>query len=233
MTHPTIVEMIACAGYDFVILDMEHLPHSEPLLAQCIQIAQSNGCAPLVRIAEGDIAKVGRVLDMGAHGIVLSRTETPEQVNALRDAMYFPPNGKRGITGGTVTGFGTLALGDYIQRANSGLLLIPMIESQRGIDNIDAILATGGVSLVMEGALDLAMDLQLGPVPHHPDVERRIQHLAARCKLAAVPFCANPRTPEQQHNWQQAGVHLWLCGEDRGFLFRTLRQRLQDIQTAC
>jgi len=165
VAHPTIVEMIACAGYDFVILDMEHLPHNETLLAQCIHIAQLNGCAPLVRIAEGDIAKVGRVLDMGAHGIVLSRTETPEQIKALRDAMYFPPRGKRGITGGTVTGFGTLPLDDYIQQANHGLLLIPMIESQRGVDNIADILAAGDVSLVMEGALDLAMDLQLGPIP--------------------------------------------------------------------
>jgi len=232
VAHPTIVEMIACAGYDFVILDMEHLPHHETLLAQCIQIAQLNGCAPLVRIAEGDIAKVGRILDMGAHGIVLSRTETAQQVKALRNAMYFPPRGKRGITGGTVTGFGTLPLGDYIEQANRGLLLIPMIESQRGVENIADILAAGDVSLVMEGALDLAMDLQLGPIPHHPDVERHIQHLATQCKNAAIPFCANPRTPEQQHYWQQAGIRLWLCGEDRGFLFRTLKQRLQDIRTA-
>ncbi|WJV53174.1 aldolase/citrate lyase family protein [Prodigiosinella aquatilis] len=108
VSHPTLVEMIACAGYDFVILDMEHLPHNETLLSHCIQIAQLNGCAPLVRLTVNDLDKAGRVLDMGAHGIVLSRTETGQQVRALRDAICFPPRGRRGITGGTVTGFGTL-----------------------------------------------------------------------------------------------------------------------------
>ncbi|WJV61869.1 aldolase/citrate lyase family protein [Pectobacteriaceae bacterium CE70] len=232
VSHPTLVEMIACAGYDFVILDMEHLPHNETLLSHCIQIAQLNGCAPLVRLTVNDLDKVGRVLDMGAHGIVLSRTETGQQVRALRDAICFPPRGRRGITGGTVTGFGTRSLPDYIQQANEQVLLIPMIESRAGVESIDDILAIEGVSMVMEGALDLALDLGLGPTPHHPDVEVSIRQIATRCKHADIPFCANPRTPEQQHFWQQAGIQLWLCGEDRGFLFRTLRQRLQDIKAS-
>ncbi|ACS86899.1 HpcH/HpaI aldolase family protein [Musicola paradisiaca] len=228
--HPMLVEMIACAGYDFVLLDMEHQPHDETLLQHCIAVAQAQGCSPLVRIPGPDRKLIGRVLDLGANGIVIPQTESAEQVLAVRDAMRFPPAGRRGMTGGPVTGFGTLPLPEYIARANSELLLIPMIESAAGIREIDNILAVEGVSLVMEGALDLALDLGLGPTPHHPDVEARLRHLAARCQRAGIPFCANPRTPEQQEYWRQAGIRLWLCGEDRGFLFRTLRQRLHDVK---
>ncbi|EXU73943.1 HpcH/HpaI aldolase family protein [Erwinia mallotivora] len=229
--HPIIVEMIATAGYDFVLLDLEHLPHHETLLSQCIQLAQLHGCTPLVRITVDDIPRAGRILDMGAHGIVLSRAESAEQISALRDAMFFPPLGKRGITGGSVTGFGTLPLGDYIRQANEKLWLVPMIETPQGIDSTEAMLRIAQVTMVMEGALDLAMSMQLGPQPSHPDVEAQIRLLAARCRAAGKTFCANPRTPEQQHYWHSQGIDCWLCGEDRGFLFRTLKQRLTDLQS--
>lgn len=229
--HLTLVEMIAIAGYDFVILDLEHLPHNETLLGQCIQLAQLNGCTPLVRLTCDDIARAGRILDMGAHGIVLSRAESAEHIISLRNAMFFPPVGTRGITGGSVTGFGTLSLGDYISEANEKLWLVPMIETPSGIQAIDAMLRVPEVTMVMEGALDLAMSMQLGPQPAHPRVEAEIRHLADRCRTAGIPFCANPRTPEQQQYWQSQDVTHWLCGEDRGFFFRTLKQRLTDIQS--
>ncbi|HCI5999561.1 TPA: 4-hydroxy-2-oxovalerate aldolase [Klebsiella variicola subsp. variicola] len=227
--HPTIVEMIATAGYDFVLLDLEHLPHNETLLGQCIQLAQLNGCAPLVRITVDDIPRAGRILDMGAHGIVLARAENAEQMNALRDAMFFPPVGSRGITGGSVTGFGTLPLSDYIRQANEKLWLIPMIETPAGIEGIEAMLQIPQVTLVMEGALDLAMSMQLGPQPSHPDVEAQIHRLAAHCFATGTPFCANPRTSEQQRYWRSQGIDCWFCGEDRGFLFRSLKQRLTEL----
>lgn len=227
--HPTIVEMIATAGYDFVLLDLEHLPHNETLLSHCIQLGQLKGCIPLVRITVDDIPRASRILDMGAHGIVLARTESAQQVSALRDAMFFPPLGTRGITGGSVTGFGTMPLGDYIGHANEKLWLVPMIETVPGIDAIDDILRIPQVTLVMEGALDLAMNLQLGPQPSHPDVEMHIRLLASRCIAAGKRFCANPRTPQQQQFWRSQGIDCWLCGEDRGFLFRTLKQHLTDF----
>ena len=228
--HPDIVEMIAVAGYDFAILDLEHLPHDEPRLKHLIQLASLNGCAPLVRIAAADIPRAGRLLDLGAHGIVLSRAESAEQLCALRDAMFFPPLGNRGITGGSVTGFGKLPLDEYIRRANDNLWLVPMIESPRGADAIDTLLRIPQVSMVMEGALDLAISMQLGPQPTHPQVERQIRELAARCAAAEVLFCANPRTAEQQRYWQSQNVRCWLCGEDRGFFFRTLKQRLSECR---
>ncbi|MGG5413172.1 HpcH/HpaI aldolase family protein [Edwardsiella tarda] len=232
LLHPMLVEMIACAGYDFVILDMEHLAHDETRLQHCIQLAQNQGCAPLVRVPDATAKRIGRVLDLGAHGIVLPQVESIEQVRTARDAMRFPPLGRRGITGGSVTGFGSRPLDDYLHQANQGLVLIPMIESPAGLALLDELLALEGVSMILEGALDLALSLGLGAQPTHPLVTRQLRRLARRCHAAGIPFCANPRNEQQQAYWQRAGISAWLCGEDRGLLFRTLRQRRDTLCAA-
>lgn len=230
VADPVIVEMIAIAGFDYLILDQEHLPHNENLLSHCMQIAQQHHCTPLVRINGADIARAGRILDLGAHGIVLSRTESVQEIIALRDAMFFPPLGKRGITGGRVTGFGTVPLADYIQEVNTKLWLIPMIESPQGINALADILTIPEVTMVMEGALDLALSIGVGPDPFHEEVVRQVQGIATVCRAANIPFCANPRSKQQQQYWQTQGIEHWLCGEDRGLLYRALTQQLNEIK---
>ncbi|AKM47700.1 HpcH/HpaI aldolase [Edwardsiella anguillarum] len=233
LLHPLLVEMIACAGYDFIILDMEHLPHDEERLQHCIHLAQSHGCAPLVRVPDAAAKRIGRVLDLGAHGIVLPQVESIAEVTAARDAMRFPPLGRRGITGGGVTGFGTRPLDAYCRQANQGLMLIPMIESAAGLAILDDLLALDGVAMILEGALDMALSLGLGAQPTHPQVTRQLRRIARRCRAAGVPFCANPRSERQRDYWLRSGIDAWLCGEDRGLLFRALRQRRDDLRTAA
>ncbi len=82
LLHPMLVEMIACAGYDFVILDMEHLAHDETRLQHGIQLAQNQGCAPLVRVPDATAKRIGRVLDLGAHSIVLPQVASIAQMRA-------------------------------------------------------------------------------------------------------------------------------------------------------
>lgn len=227
---PWLAEMIGRAGYDFVILDMEHLLVSEETLRHSLQAVLGTGCTPLVRVPEADAKLIGRLLDAGARGIVLPQVDSATTVARAIAACRFPPLGCRGITGGPITGFGTLPLDDYIQLANDNIMVVPMIESRAGLDALPGILALDGVDLVLEGALDLALDMGLGPLPRHPQVEAAIHGLAAQCLDAGVPFCANPRSPEQVVRWRQAGITAWLAGEDRGYLFRALGERLTALR---
>ncbi|MDA6077570.1 aldolase/citrate lyase family protein [Edwardsiella anguillarum] len=224
--------MIACAGYDFVILDMEHLPHDEERLQHCIHLAQSHGCAPLVRVPNAATKRIGRVLDLGAHGIVLPQVESIAEVTAARDAMRFPPLGRRGITGGGVTGFGTRPLDAYCRQANQGLMLIPMIESAAGLAILDDLLALDGVAMILEGRWTWrsagARRTAYAPTgdpsaaPHRPPLPRRRR-----------PLLRQPRSERQRDYWLRSGIDAWLCGEDRGLLFRALRQRRDDLRTAA
>ncbi|MEQ9108863.1 MAG: aldolase/citrate lyase family protein [Limnobacter sp.] len=231
LPSPLIVDMIAQCNYDFIIIDTEHVLLDENTLRECIQTCRHHHCIALVRVAEIRPNLIGKVLDAGAMGIVLSRAETADQIHTLAQAMKFPPLGTRGITGGTVTGYGQLPLNDYIAQANEHTLLVPMIESQSGLNALPHMLATGHVSFVMEGALDLALNMGLGPSPLHPAVFDALNNMHQVCLQAGIPFCPNPRTPSQLRHWQELGCNLFLCGEDRSHFSKTLRSNLQPFST--
>ncbi|NWL76136.1 4-hydroxy-2-oxovalerate aldolase [Pseudomonas taiwanensis] len=227
---PLLCEMIAHAGYHFVILDMEHLLRSGDELMHCLRACESAGISPWLRVPEVDAKLIGRALDAGVEAIVLPRVESAEEVSRALSAAFFPPRGTRGITGGRVTGFGRLPLASYIERANHARPIVPMIESAAGVQALPEILQLPGIGMVLEGALDLALDLQLGPDPLHPRVWQTLQDMAQACTAAGVPFCANPRTPEQHQHWQALGIRSYLAGEDRGLLHSALKTRLASLQ---
>lgn len=228
---PLLCEMIGYAGYHFVILDMEHLLRAGDELMHCLRACESAGVSPWVRVPEVDEKLIGRLLDAGAEAIVLPRVESAAEVARAIAAAQFPPLGRRGITGGRGTGFGTLALAPYIELANRQPRIVPMIESAAGLNALPEILALPGIGMLLEGALDLALDLQLGPDPLHPDVWQALQDMAAACAAARVPFCANPRTPEQHAYWRAQGIRSFLAGEDRGLLHNALKTRLHSLRT--
>ena len=227
---PLLCEMIGHAGYHFVILDMEHLLRGGDELMHCLRACESAGVSPWVRVPEVDEKLIGRLLDAGAEAIVLPRVESATEVARAIAAAQFPPLGRRGITGGRGTGFGTLPLGQYIELANRQAFIVPMIESAAGLAALPEILALPGVGLLLEGALDLALDLQLGPDPLHPEIWQALQSMAAACAAAGVAFCANPRTAEQQQHWRAQGIRSFLGGEDRGLLHSALKARLHDLK---
>ncbi|MCF7203612.1 HpcH/HpaI aldolase family protein [Pseudomonas oligotrophica] len=229
---PLLCEMIAAAGYDFVILDLEHLLRSGDELMHCLRACEAAGIAAWLRVPEVDPKLIGRALDAGVEAIVLPRVESAAEVERALAAVRFPPLGQRGISGGRCTGFGALGLADYIGLANAEPRLVPMIESAAGISALPGILALPGIAMVLEGALDLALDLGVGPDPLHPQVWDGLQQVAAACTDAGVPFCANPRTSEQLSHWQARGVRAFLAGEDRGLLLAALKARRRDFSAA-
>lgn len=224
--------MFGHAGYDFVVLDLEHPLVSPDQLQHAIRACELGQCEPWVRIPEVDEKLIGRVLDAGARGVVISRLETADQAERAVKAAHFPPFGRRGITGGRVTGFGKTSLTDYIDWTRDAIRVVPMIESTAGIDALPAILAVPGMSLVMEGALDLALDMGLGPQPVHEQVWEQLLRMAAYCEAADVPFCANPRDEKQRDYWFARNPRWLLAGEDRGLLMTALRERRRALNVS-
>jgi 4-hydroxy-2-oxoheptanedioate aldolase len=104
-----------------------------------------------------------------------------------------------------------------------------MIETRSGVENLDAILQVPGVDWILEGALDLALSLGVGPDAQHPDVQQAIASVAQKTRRAGLRFCAIPRAPGQFEHWREQGVDAFLLGEDRGILFRRLRDYRQSF----
>jgi len=225
-----VCELLGRIGYGFVVLDLEHVLRAPDALEDAMRACELSGCEAWVRVPEVDEKLIGRVLDAGARGIVIPRAESAVQIAKAVAAARFPPLGRRGITGGRVTGFGNLDLPTYIAQTNANIRIVPMIESAAGVAALPQMLAVPGVALVMEGALDLALDLGLGPHPTHPQVWALLLQLHAQCIAANVPFCPNPRTDAQRAHWLQQPPLRWLlAGEDRALIQRALRSQLASF----
>ncbi|WP_104205372.1 HpcH/HpaI aldolase family protein [Billgrantia saliphila] len=220
------VEMIGQAGFDFVILDTEHSLVNPETVEHMLRAAELSGLTALVRVARPDPASVIPLLDGGARGIVLANVEEPAAVEALNDCLRFHPLGRRSMNGGRPARFGAEDLSAYLERANEALMLVPMIESRQGVENLEAILRVPGVDMVLEGAADLSQSLGLPWQTEAPAVTAALDRIHEACRRAEVPFCAIPRSEARRDYWRERGVCAFVLGDERGTAFRALQAKL-------
>lgn len=227
-----LVEMIGYAGYDFVIIDMEHVGLNPETLEHMLRAAECAGITSLVRVPTSAPDVIQRVLDCGAQGIVIPHIKNRAEAEQAIAASRFHPKGMRGISGGRTTGFGTIELSRYLELANEEIMVVAMIEDREGVENIDEILAVEGLDMILEGAVDLSQSLGVPGQPQHAEVQQAINLVARQCHAHGVPFCAVPRVEGQMKNWLDIGVNAFLLGDDRGISFRALKAHLTSQTSA-
>ncbi|WP_460406810.1 HpcH/HpaI aldolase family protein, partial [Actinophytocola sediminis] len=175
------VEIMADAGFDFVVIDLEHAPLGLDTTARMIALALAARLRPLVRVPANDPATLGRVLDAGAAGILLPHVDTPEQARRAVAAMRFPPLGERGAGGTSRAGrWGLRPRAEYVRVGNEDVLCIPQLESVAAFEAAADILAVDGVDAVFLGAGDLSLSLGLTPN------DERVRDLLATGRAAAA-----------------------------------------------
>jgi len=160
--HPDVPALLALAGFDFVVIDMEHAPLGPAEVHLLIGAALGAGLPPLVRVPDHSASTIGRVLDSGAHGVLVPHVSTAGQAAAMVAAARLPPHGKRGY-GPTVRAgaYGSDTAG-YREGAGEALV-IPQIEDPEGVAASADILATPGIDHAFVGAADLAASTGLHP----------------------------------------------------------------------
>jgi 4-hydroxy-2-oxoheptanedioate aldolase len=222
----TLVEMIGCAGYDFVILDCEHALVDPQQLEHLIRAAEAVDLTAFVRVPEHAPNAILRALDAGAMGIVVAHVRARADVDAAVRAARYAPLGMRSLNGGRAAGFGRVELTDYVRAANDEIMLVAMIEDADAVEALPSILAGGGIDLVLEGAADLSQSYGVTWQTRHPLVRDALQRIHGACVEHDVPFCAIPRAPEDLRAWRAAGVRAYVLGEERGIAARALRAHL-------
>ena len=157
MPSEDVVEMLAVAGLDFVLVDCEHGPADVGSLRHHIALAQVHGVPVLVRIGEGEHHLAARALDQGAQGVVAPHVESVADAEALVSAVHFPPLGTRGFATYPRAGrFGTVTAAEHRAAAEGSTLVIAMLESPAAIANAAAIVSVAGVDGYLVGTADLA-----------------------------------------------------------------------------
>lgn len=193
LASPMTAELLSKAGFDWLLLDLEHGPGDILNLISQIQAMASGPALPVVRAPWNDFVAIKRILDAGAYGVIIPYVNTRSEAEAAVRACNYPPKGIRGIAASPrIAGYG-LNLNQYLQRANDELLIITQVETAQAVENLGEILQTNGLDGVFIGPMDLAASLGHLGNPAHPEVQaviRRVEDIVlksdrALCTLAA------------------------------------------------
>jgi len=184
---PSTAEALGHAGFDFLVVDMEHVPVEFSDLAA---ILRAIGCTPaeaVVRLAWNDPVLVKRALDAGAQTVMLPFVQTIQQARAAVSYTRYPPHGIRGVAA-VHRGSHFGAIPDYLKRANDAICVIAQLETREAVENLGAIAAVPGIDAVFVGPGDLSASLGYIGNVGHPEVQALIEQAAAAARAAGRPI---------------------------------------------
>ncbi len=234
MCSPIAAEIIAQAGYDVVLIDLEHGPGSILDAVSLMHAVQGRACAPLIRVPTNDPVILKRVLDIGVAGVMIPAVNTPAQATAAVSACRYPPNGIRGMAASIVraSDYGA-QWRDYVTAADASLLIMCQIESAEAVDNAAAIAAVEGVDMLFIGPFDLSAGLGHLGDPDHPEVRKRISEVEAAAKQAGRALGGIPTPGRSADDLLAAGYRLILADADVGLLGESARARVKALRAAA
>jgi len=217
MSDPTIVEIAAYAGFDFVRIDCEHYLYSAETLTGMIGMANALGLAVHVRV--GSVNEITRVLEAGADGIIVPHINTKEAAEEAVSAVKFAPLGERSMYNGyRCMHYGKIKASDYLASANDHVLLTVQIEDQEALRNIDDILSINGIDMVSSGKADLSQSLGYVGESNHPDVLRAEEYIAKKALMHGIYPSFLVSSKNRVSFLRNIGVHSFTVARDRKLL---------------
>lgn len=156
--HPDIAEIMVNAGFDWLVIDMEHSSISFSQAQNLIQIIDISGCVPLVRVAENDTTIIKKVMDSGAHGIIVPMVNTKQDAIKAVSAVKYPPVGTRGVGLARAQDYG-LEFEKYKKWVDKESIVIVQIEHIDAVDDFEEILNVDGVDGFIVGPYDLSASI--------------------------------------------------------------------------
>ena len=159
----------AAAGFDYIFIDMEHGSFNLETVHEMIIASVQSGITPIVRVGELAYSLVARLLDCGAHGIILPRVEDPKLLEQALSWMRFPPLGIRGYgVNGPMVNYEPRSFPEIIEHLNSNTLAVVQFETVTAMERADELLSLKGVDIAMVGPADLSISLGVPGQMDHP-----------------------------------------------------------------
>ena len=220
LTSTETVEISAHAGFDWLVLDGEHAPNDMAMIRDQLRATVGGTAHPVVRTVASEDWMIKQVLDIGAQTILVPMVETAEQAAGIAAAARYAPAGKRGVGAALARAAKFGLLSDYIANANDEVCVIVQVESVRGVENLDAILAVEGIDGVFIGPADLAADMGFPGRPTTPEVRNVVRETTRR--IVAAGRAAGLLLGDATHvaEAREDGATFIAVGHDVG-VFRT------------
>lgn len=225
--HPTVAEVMAGEGFDWLGIDMEHTATGVRECYELVRAVQGTGVDVLVRLHSCDPVLAKLVLDAGAHGIIVPSVHTADEAARSVAMAKFPPEGFRGASLCRAADHGR-NFADYFASHNREVLVVVMLEHIDAVPRADAILATPGIDAALIGPYDLSASMGLAGQLEHPEVRAAQQEILQACARHRVApgIHVVPVSGEEVSRRIAAGFRFIACGLDTLFLREGCRQML-------
>ncbi len=225
-------EVMAQCGWDSVTVDIQHGVQDYQSMVQCFQAMQPHPVTPLVRVPWNEPGIIGKCLDGGAMGIICPMINSAAEAKALADACLYPPKGKR--SNGPIRAAMYGEASSYQATANDEIMIIPMIETEQGINNIDEILSVPGISGIYIGPSDMGLAFGLIPIldREEPMIFGIYEKLLASCKKHGKLAGIHNATAAYAARMIHMGFQLCTIANDSGLMARAAKEAVTATRKA-
>jgi len=231
--RPSLVKIFKNAGYDFIMADGEHVLFSGlPAMADFVLAARDNGIPVICKIPELARPDVARLLEAGAFGMQLPRTESRAQLEQLADYMKFPPVGSRAGAPlfGNVDYVWPADDKKWIEDADAATIVVAHIETRLGLENIEEIVTAPHLDMLYLGAYDFSISLGHPGEYDHPEVRTAMEHVQTVCINAGIPFGTTPSGPQAGARWLARGARFFILGDELSMLNRAASEQMDNYR---
>ena len=215
-----IARIAKTTGHDFIFIDCQHSLFTVETVGHIAQVALAVGVAPLVRVRSCDDPDTQVLLDNGVTGIVFPDVNTAEEARRAVGRAKFPPLGKRSVGGGyPIFDFRALNTAEAVPALQENTLVVCMIETQEGLDNVEAIAAVDGVDVIHVGSNDLLTALGLSGkfgCPEHIAALDKV--IAAARKHGKIPGVGGDRNIGRQVDFIRKGCRFITTNSEIAFI---------------
>jgi 2-keto-3-deoxy-L-rhamnonate aldolase RhmA len=221
---PGLGPMLDACGLDFVIFDMEHGRCDIGMMEQMIASCRGSRIVPMARVPDANFAPLGRILDIGARGVMVPRVETRQQAEEIVRALKYAPQGKRGVALGIAHDLYRAAGAEFFAQANEEITVIVQLETVKAFENLEEIVAVPGIDVAWIGHYDLTVSMGIPAQFDHPRLLQAMDDLVSACRRHGVAPGFLPPTPESAAHWISNGFRMISLGSDIGVFLDGMRK---------
>ena len=222
-------EALAGLGFDWVCVDLQHGLLDYQDLTGMLPAISSSSATPLVRVPWNEPYEIMKALDVGAYGVIVPMVNDRAEAEQAVAACRYPPLGNRSFGPIRAALYGGRG---YAREANDHIACIAMIETRRGLDNLEEIVTTPGLNAVYIGPSDLALALGLPATgdSDHPEHAAAVSRILEACKRAKIAAGIHTSSLAFTQKYLAAGFNMVTLGSDAGFMIRAAAADLAAVR---
>jgi 4-hydroxy-2-oxoheptanedioate aldolase len=215
---PIAAELVGHAGFDWVLIDLEHSTMTEGDVLSILQAMALSPTAAIVRVESSDAARISKVMDAGAEGVMCPKINNAVEAKRVLNGLHYPPFGNRGVAKMVrATSFGK-DFDEYYSQAKDNFLGVIQIETVEALNNLDEIAALEGVDVLFIGPSDLSMEMGIFGEFDNPIFIETIKKIVAAAskygKATGILFF----NPDDYKKYHDLGIKFIACGADATFV---------------